>query len=169
MANGNGRDSNENLMAALQEVLDEPTQESKLDHLTKFTFGNAATVLKQIRHLRACLPWQPWMVRIFGGVGIVGVAGVVWAAAGFNANYRETAKKAIETSVHLEAVEASANARFDRLARGMVSTDAKLDLLLQARGIKAPTERQLEAAQARLGLDSGNAERTMAPATRGRF
>lgn len=171
MSNG-GRESEMNLVAALEKILAEP-----LDHETDpikrevnklksrqarhidFSFGFAAWVFKQLRYLRSCIPLRPWMAKAAGGVGVLGAAGLIWAASAVVKDMNGTKVAVAANADSIAAVRRQAALNDDALreemkplSEGMAVTNAKLDMLLRSSGMRGPSRHQLRAARVELGL-----------------
>jgi len=143
----NGRDSasceklRRELNEALRTVDDEGSLDVKVKILRSFVFGHGLAVLEHISRIYRRLPRRPWIINLLGSVSLVGLLGLAFAGGALNHQVKsntEAARKARE-----EAALA---------ASGTIASNAKLDMLLDARDLGRPTTARLRAMRARLGF-----------------
>ena len=85
---GNGRDSDPDLMKALDEINatgDADTlvgiSERQKMLIQVLFFKVLRPMFKTLAFIRSCLPVQPWMARAVGAISVLGAAGLIWAAS----------------------------------------------------------------------------------------
>lgn len=165
MSNGKCGADEDKILENHDAFLAEPTLDGKVMRLGEnFRDGRIATV-RGFAALRRLLPWRPWMLRVLAGVGVVGVVGVIWAASAFNTEVKTNVRsnkicaeeaKAAAHEAHEKAVAVKEDlmGQLRPVSEASAIANAKLDMLLDARGIGQPSKAAIRASRSRLGLDS---------------
>lgn len=124
------------LNEALQEVDDEETLDMKVKILRSFVFGHGLAVLEHLNRIYRRLPRRPWIANAVGGISLLTIVGLAWAAG---ARLAKMDARDDAICVEVEDVGARADkatAQVGRVERRMARIDGNLDALMRSRGLR---------------------------------
>jgi len=169
MSNGKCSEAEDKILGNHDVFVAEPTLDGKVQKLGEnFRDGRLDTV-RQFAQLYHRLPWRPWMLTIMASIGVLGIAGAIWATSAFNTNVQtrieqnkgsaaEAKQTASDAHVKAEQVREDLTQQLKPVSDATVAANAKLDMLLEAKGMSAPSRSRLRKSAVALGLtpDSTN-------------
>lgn len=159
MSNGQCSNEEDKILAAHDRFERAGTTEAKVQILGDNFRDHALNMVRKFSGLYKRLPWRPWMLNVLAGVGILGFAGFIWAASAFNKDVQNTQKCSAEAKqTALEAKTAVVQVRDDLtgqlkpVSEASAVANAKLDMLLESRGMSGPSRNRIRQAAVELGL-----------------
>jgi len=142
MSDGNGRISSscEKLRAELDEKMLEIAHEDdikvKCEKLEGIVSGIFGALIELVARISRRIPSRPWIANAVGGVSLLTVVGLAWAAgsrlAKMDARDEAVFTKTESACERLDATEKKVNRTESRLAR----IDGNLEALMRSRGLR---------------------------------
>ena len=148
MSNGKCNEDEDRILTNHDTFLAEPTLDGKVLRLGEnFRDGRLDTV-RRFASLYRRLPWRPWMLSVMASVGVLGLATMIWATASFHAEVKQNEKDTICAQTTADEAKEQVN----KLGEATAAANAKLDMLLESRGIRSPGRERIEASMRNLGI-----------------
>jgi hypothetical protein len=140
--NGNGRISSscEKLRAELDgkmlEIAREDDAKTKCEKLEGIVSGTFGALIDLVARISRRIPGRPWIVNVIGGVSLLTIVGLAWAAG-----ERLARMEARDTAICIEASSACEKAekvaiQVSRTDRRMARIDGNLEALMLSRGLR---------------------------------
>jgi hypothetical protein len=147
----NDCDSTEELLAAYRKVLEAP-DDKQYETLCDFTFGSFGSVFKQLRQLRARLPFPPWLIKTVWTGFILSILGAGAWLIRMDVRACTALDEAHEAKAALIANYEKLDNRLRPAENGIVKLLADMDNLRAARGVAPSTPTQQYRVRVKLGL-----------------
>jgi len=148
MSNGKCNEDEDRILRNHDAFIAEPTLDGKVMRLGEnFRDGRLDTV-RRFASLYRRLPWRPWMLSVMASIGILGAATMIWAASSFHAEVKQNEKDTVCAQTTADAAKEQAH----KLGEATAAANAKLDMLLEARGIRSPGRDRIQASMRNLGI-----------------
>ena len=159
MSNGQCSAEEDKILEAHDKFERAATAEDKIQILGDSFRDHALNVMRKFSGMYKRMPWRPWMLDVIAGVGVLGFVAVVWGASAFSKDVQSTKKCADEAKqIAIEAKTAANDVRVELMGQlkpvseASAVANAKLDMLLESKGMSAPSRSRIRRSAAELGL-----------------
>jgi hypothetical protein len=118
------------------EVAQEENVKLKCEKLEGVVLGTFGGLIDVVVRMARRIPRRPWIVNVVGGVSLMAVVGLAWAAG-----ERLAKMEARDDAICVQAASAcekadKATAQVGRVERRMARIDGNLDALMRSRGLR---------------------------------
>lgn len=161
MSNGKCSEAEDKILKDYDEFTETLTTEGKVHLLGEQHRDGRLDTVRGFAALYHRLPWRPWMIPVISGIGVLGIASLIWAASAFNKDVianKRCADEALQTAEEAKSAVVEARTDFTQqlkpVSEASVAANAKLDMLLEARGMNGPSRSRIRRSAVALGLAS---------------